>query len=173
MTNHDKEHQLLAEALLEYETLSADEVRQRPTPAAVKRSNETRQQHTPLIRTPFLVICYEETGTVTLKNLVEGAGQSMRLSLSLEFIALCAEFTRCGWTVPFILLRVLLAIFPSLAVILPVSRVFLQSSAACSIYATAALSAFLPLRVRRFHPFAQISISLITIIVLLSLLLMC
>ncbi|CAI4230541.1 unnamed protein product [Auanema sp. JU1783] len=52
LTKNKKEHQLLAEALLEYETLSAEEVKRvitgqkikRPTPAAVKRSNEVRRQ---------------------------------------------------------------------------------------------------------------------------------
>ncbi|KAK6029207.1 ATP-dependent metallopeptidase HflB [Ostertagia ostertagi] len=53
-----KEHQLLAEALLEYETLSAEEVRQvisgkkikRPTPADVRKSNEKLLPHNPLVR---------------------------------------------------------------------------------------------------------------------------
>ncbi|WKY00806.1 hypothetical protein Q1695_015102 [Nippostrongylus brasiliensis] len=61
LTKHRKEHQLLAEALLEYETLSAEEVKQvitgkkikRPTPAAVKRSNENRHQH-PLVHIHIL-----------------------------------------------------------------------------------------------------------------------
>ncbi|CAD6185612.1 unnamed protein product [Caenorhabditis auriculariae] len=51
LVTRKKEHQLLAEALLEYETLSADEVRRvisgqkvkRPTPAAVKKSNEQKR----------------------------------------------------------------------------------------------------------------------------------
>uniref|UniRef100_A0A1I7TMF5 AAA domain-containing protein n=1 Tax=Caenorhabditis tropicalis TaxID=1561998 RepID=A0A1I7TMF5_9PELO len=60
-----KEHQLLAEALLEYETLSADEVKRvisggkikRPTPAAVKKSNETKRNQ------PSLVLhLFEEEG---------------------------------------------------------------------------------------------------------------
>ncbi|CAJ0941935.1 unnamed protein product, partial [Mesorhabditis belari] len=54
LTKHKKEHQALAEALLEYETLSAEEVKdvvagkklKRPTPAVVKRSNnEGRKKH--------------------------------------------------------------------------------------------------------------------------------
>uniref|UniRef100_A0A8R1EME6 Peptidase_M41 domain-containing protein n=1 Tax=Caenorhabditis japonica TaxID=281687 RepID=A0A8R1EME6_CAEJA len=60
-----KEHQLLAEALLEYETLSADEVRRvisgqkikRPTSAAVKKSNEMKRNQ------PSLVLhLFEEEG---------------------------------------------------------------------------------------------------------------
>lgn len=60
-----KEHQLLAEALLEYETLSADEVKRvisgqkikRPTPAAVKKSNEMK------LNQPSLVLhLFEEEG---------------------------------------------------------------------------------------------------------------
>lgn len=50
LLKHRKEHQLLAEALLEYETLSAEEVKRvisgkkivRPTPASLKRSSESR-----------------------------------------------------------------------------------------------------------------------------------
>lgn len=50
LLKHRKEHQLLAEALLEYETLSAEEVKRvisgkkikRPTPATLKQSNEGR-----------------------------------------------------------------------------------------------------------------------------------
>ncbi|KAL6728817.1 hypothetical protein Aduo_010552 [Ancylostoma duodenale] len=61
LTKHKKEHQLLAEALLEYETLSADEVRQvisgkkikRPTPAAVRRSNENHPRN-PLVHIHIL-----------------------------------------------------------------------------------------------------------------------
>ncbi|KAK6739712.1 hypothetical protein RB195_008295 [Necator americanus] len=61
LSKHKKEHQLLAEALLEYETLSAEEVRQvisgrkikRPTPAAVKRSNENRPPN-PLVHIHIL-----------------------------------------------------------------------------------------------------------------------
>ncbi|RCN47766.1 ATP-dependent metallopeptidase HflB [Ancylostoma caninum] len=56
-----KEHQLLAEALLEYETLSADEVRlvisgkkiKRPTPAAARRSNENHPRN-PLVHIHIL-----------------------------------------------------------------------------------------------------------------------
>ncbi|CAJ0580710.1 unnamed protein product, partial [Mesorhabditis spiculigera] len=60
LTKHKREHTALAEALLEYETLSAEEVRdivagkklKRPSPAVVKRSNETRKalKHTPLVQ---------------------------------------------------------------------------------------------------------------------------
>ncbi|EYC25900.1 hypothetical protein Y032_0011g1448 [Ancylostoma ceylanicum] len=61
LTKHKKEHQLLAEALLEYETLSADEVRQvisgkkikRPTPAAARRSNENHPRN-PLVHIHIL-----------------------------------------------------------------------------------------------------------------------
>ncbi|CAI5444041.1 unnamed protein product [Caenorhabditis angaria] len=52
LVSKKKEHQLLAESLLEYETLSAEEVRRvisgqkikRPTPAAVKKSNENKSR---------------------------------------------------------------------------------------------------------------------------------
>ncbi|KAK5980256.1 ATP-dependent metallopeptidase HflB [Trichostrongylus colubriformis] len=57
LVKHRKEHQLLAEALLEYETLSADEVRQvisgkkikRLTPADIRRNNDALS-HNPLVR---------------------------------------------------------------------------------------------------------------------------
>ncbi|CAJ0574014.1 unnamed protein product, partial [Mesorhabditis spiculigera] len=63
LVKHKKEHKALAEALLEYETLSAEEVREivagkklkRPTPAVVKRSNEAWKalrkpsKHQPLV----------------------------------------------------------------------------------------------------------------------------
>ncbi|CAB3403197.1 unnamed protein product [Caenorhabditis bovis] len=60
-----KEHQLLAEALLEYETLSAEEVKRvisgkpikRPTPAAVKKSNEAKRQ-----KPHFVLHLFEEEG---------------------------------------------------------------------------------------------------------------
>ncbi|UMM22568.1 hypothetical protein L5515_003719 [Caenorhabditis briggsae] len=65
LTTKKKEHQLLAEALLEYETLSAEEVKRvitgqkikRPTPAAVKKSNEMKRNQ------PSLVLhLFEEEG---------------------------------------------------------------------------------------------------------------
>ncbi|XGW18880.1 hypothetical protein V3C99_003016 [Haemonchus contortus] len=57
LVKHRREHQLLAEALLEYETLSAEEVKQviagkkikRPNPAEVRRSTDSLH-HNPLVR---------------------------------------------------------------------------------------------------------------------------